>query len=161
MHIQFKFDEEEIARYKKFMDSDKVQWHEPWRHGVIRNIPRKESNRFNRMIEYYMGSKACFWTRGARSDLMDVEFVHMAKVYPPPKKPWEWCGTSILFPDWQKDTVANQNAREKFNIGDKVRFTAKGRTIEGIVYGGRKRVAIVAGREKWYVPPTQLELING
>lgn len=143
--------EEEQAKYDRFWASDKIEWHEEGRHGVIRNIPESQAVRFKRMIEFYMGEKAGYWVKHPYQKIYDVEFVHMTKVYPPPKRPWEWCGNSILFKDWQQREEANRYAMAAIRIGDQVSFMARGIKKEGIVTGMRKRVSVLVGHERWRV----------
>lgn len=137
--------------WKMLNESGAIEWH-CRRHGVIRNIGRNDQNLLNEVIIYFMGPKSAWWKDG------NVEFSNTTKVYPPQKKPWEWCGETVLFKDWQKREEENRNAAQSFRIGDLVYFMDKGKRIDGIVANITKRVTvIIPGQEmRWYVPPTQL-----
>ena len=133
------------------------------KHGVIRNVEKKDEQLISRAITYFYGSKGQWWKKNANKT-MDVEFVPMTKVYPPPKRPWEWCGKTILFQDWQFEEETNKNISKRFKIGQRVSFTGKytkGQTITGIIAGINKRAkVIVPGQEIWwYIPYTDLTKI--
>jgi hypothetical protein len=140
----------------------RIEWCCRGRHGVIKRVPKKESNEVNRMLIYFFGSKCATWkNRPGEPSFMDVEFVHMTKVSPPPRKPWEWCGKTILFRDWQKQEEETKKAMARFSTGDKVYFSHKGQRCYGIVAGGRKRVTVIVDepesmKGKWYIPPQDL-----
>jgi hypothetical protein len=129
------------------------------RHGVIRNVAKLDTNRVSRAINYYYGNKGQWWrnTPGKRG-FMDVEFVHMTKAYPPPKEPWEWCGTSVLFPSHQKRAEITEELRSLYKIGQQVSFTYKGKRHTGLISSlGKRATVIVPDSGKWYIPFPELE----
>jgi hypothetical protein len=138
----------------------RVEWCCEGRHGVIRNVKRDESNLVSRAINYFFGSKGQWWKKN-ESKTLDVEFVPMTKVSPPPRKPWEWCGKTVLFEDWHQKEKANLDTRENFRIGQQVCFSHKDKTIIGIISARNKRAkVIVPGSETWWnVPYSQLKLV--
>lgn len=129
-----------------------IEWH-CRRHGVIRGVARKDEILLNEVITYFMGPKSSWWDGKG-----NVEFSNTTKVYPPQKKPWEWCGTSVLFPNAQKADEAQKIAARSFRVGDSVYFFNKSARVDGIVAGIRKRVTvIIPGSDiKWYIPATEL-----
>ena len=145
------------AHLKALLDSGQLQWHNDRcmnRHGTVTGIKSvAERNEIVRTLNWFFGDRCAWRTRGARPSL---EFVHKAKVFPPPSKPWEWCGESVLFEDWRRDEEQARSLAASFRLGEKVAFTAKGRTIEGIVSNAGKRVTVVTDGQKWYVPAGQL-----
>ncbi len=140
---------------------DRVEWCCQGRHGVIRNVEKKDEQLVSRTITYFYGSKGQWWKKNSNKT-MDVEFVPMTKVFPPPRKPWEWCGKTTLFKDWQKQEEDNLDLRKNFKIGQKVSFTgnySKGQIFTGIISGLNKRAkVIIPGQETWwYVPYKDLK----
>jgi hypothetical protein len=130
-----------------------IEWHCPGRHGVIRNVRPADLSKVVEMLTYFFGNRCC-WRSGS-----DLEFVHMTKVFPAPKRPWEWCGTSVLFEDWKQREIRQSDARAAFRVGNRVRFEYKGRQFEGLIYGmGGKRCSIVIEGSEivYYMPPTSL-----
>lgn len=148
--------EEVVAEYRRLFETV-IEWHCEGRHGVVRNIDIRDpkTRTIQDMLIYHFGSK-CFWMKKIQGSIYDLEFVHMAKVYPPPKKPWEWCGTSVLFADWQQKEQIQRNAAQQFRIGDTVSFFHKGKKLTGIVSNVNKRITVIVDHAKWYVPATQL-----
>jgi hypothetical protein len=137
------------------------EWHCPGRHGVIRDVPSAKAGRVQRVIEWYMGANACRWT-SAVNGRRSVEFVAMTKVYPPPRKPWEWCGTTVLFGDWQDRERAEKVAAAEFRLGQKVWFSHHGVLKVGIVAGiNRRTVSVVVDGARWTVPPSDLNVAEG
>jgi hypothetical protein len=139
---------------------ERVEWHCQGRHGVIRNVEKKDEQLVSRTITYFFGNKGQWWKKN-RNKTMDVEFVPMTKVFPPPRKPWEWCGKTILFEDWQKQEKENRDLSRKFKIGQSVSFTHKDKIYTGIVSGLNKRAKVVIpGEETWWnVPYTDLRVV--
>lgn len=132
---------------------EKVEWCCQGRHGVIRNVEKKDEQLVSRAITYFYGSKGQWWEKN-RNKTMDVEFVPMTKVFPPPRKPWGWCGKTILFKDWQQNEKDERSLSEKFRIGQQVCFSHKGQTIIGIVASRNKRAkVIIPGQETWWNVP--------
>jgi hypothetical protein len=151
--------EARAAANKALYDS-RIEWHKDscqGRHGVVRGVTRAEFGKIAEMLVYYFGSK-CYWNKkGAVKGTYDVEFATMTKVYPAPKKPWDWCGTSVLFEDWHQQETAIYAAARQYKAGDQVSFDFKGETLTGLVSNIAKRVTvIVPGRGKIYVPGSML-----
>ena len=132
-----------------------IEWHCPGRHGVVRNVVwAEEGESVSATLEYFFGCRGGhgLWWKKDAGGTYDGEFVHMCKVFPPPKKPWEWCGLSVLFADWQAAESAERSRLREFKIGDEVAFTHKGETLTGIVVNKKKRLTVLIGHQKWYVP---------
>lgn len=139
------------------LDALGVEWHCPGRHGVVRNIRTGQTQEVLRILTYFFG-KRCAWKQGR-----DIEFVHMTKVFPPPSKPWGWCGTSVLFADWQQEETDARNAMQAFSVGDEVEFEYKGQKHTGVVSNfGRTRLTIVEpGQQgKWHMPATSVKHVT-
>ena len=136
---------------------DRAEWCCQGSHGVIRNVQKKDEQLVARAINYFYGCKGQWWKKNA-TKTMDVEFVPMTKVFPPPRKPWEWCGKTILFQDWKDQEDTNRNLMSNFKIGQSVYFFHKGEQISGIIAGLNKRAKIVIpGQETWWnVPYSEL-----
>lgn len=134
-----------------------IEWHCQGRHGVIRDVPAADAGRVNRVIEWHMGHNAARWA-ATKSGKRDVEFVPMTKTIPAPKKPWEWCGTTVLFTDWQERERATAEAVQSFNPGEPVWFEHKGSRLEGFVTKvNRKTVGVLIPNDgEWRVSPTLL-----
>jgi len=135
-----------------------IEWHCSGRHGVVRNVPGDKAGRVQRVIEWHMGSGACWWNGTPKAATRSVEFVAMTKVFPAPKKPWGWCGTTVLYPDWQKQEADAESACAEFKAGDPVWFEFKGARKRGLVmWPNWKTVAVmVEGEGKYTVPPSGL-----
>jgi len=129
------------------------------RHGVIRNVEKKDEQLVSRAITYFYGSKGQWWKKNL-TKTFDVEFVPMTKVFPPPRKPWEWCGKTVLFGDWQKQEEENRRLSTQFRIGQTVSFLVKGKAITGIISSLNKRAkVIIPGQETWWnVPYSELKV---
>ena len=139
---------------------DRVEWCCQGQHGAIRNVEKKDEQLVAGAIQYFYGNKGQWWKKNA-SKTMDVEFVPMTKVFPPPRKPWEWCGKTILFENWQKQEADNRKLASQFKIGQTVTFVVKGAVIKGIISGLNKRAkVIIPGQENWWhVPYHELKVI--
>lgn len=137
----------------------RIEFHEGChKHGVIHNIPIAQWREVDYTLCYYWGCKprkGSWWHKNANGTL-DVEFVDMASVYPPPSKPWEWCGTSMLFERWHQQVRMQREAARRLQVGDLVKFDYKGNTYRGIVINIRTRATVLVGHAKWYVPPLEL-----
>lgn len=148
--------------YDTFYRTYQVEWHCPGRHGVFRNIPRKETNLLSGAITFFQGRKGQWWKKSpGKSGFMDVEFVAMTKVYPPPREPWEWCGKSVLFDDMRRLDESTHRISDLFKIGQKVSFTHQGVKYTGLVCnkGKHRATILIPGRDlKWYVPFGELEM---
>jgi len=134
-----------------------IEWHCPGRHGVIRDVPAEMAGSIQRVIEWHLGHGACRWTKTTKG-LTSVEFVHMTKVFPAPRRPWEWCGTTLLFTDWQDREAEGRRLSQKFAIGDRVWFLARGSRHEGLVAGVNAKTisVLVEGEGRWRVVPQDL-----
>jgi hypothetical protein len=132
-------------RAKELYDK-RIEWHDnpadrnpAWpneascagRHGVVRGVGRNDVQEIAEMLVFYFGDR-CYWTK-SMSGLTDFEFVHQAKVYPPPRKPWGWCGVSVLFAQNQEWEARERTASLAFKPGQMVEFTAKGVVKRGLV----------------------------
>lgn len=149
--------EREAPEMRAAWDALPIEWHCQGRHGVVRDVPAEKAGEVERVIEWFLGHGGCWWTKtvdGKRS----VEFVHMTKVYPPPGKPWEWCGTTVLFGDWQTRLADTKALAAEFAPGDPVEFEFKGETKRGLVmYPNERTVSVmVEGEGRYTVPPEQL-----
>jgi hypothetical protein len=141
------------AEMSAMYNSGIIEWHCEGRHGVVRNIANKAQMQQTLMLNYFFGDR-CAWD----NQKGELEFVHMTKVYPAPTKPWQWCGTTVLFNDWKVREETAQSSLQAFKIGDRVRFEYKGRRFEGLVAGKNKRCTVVVeGSEVvYYIPATSL-----
>lgn len=141
-----------------------IQWHEGCRgrHGVIRGVAdRAALMRVGRMLTYYFGEK-CWWQSPRPDGKFNVEFVPMTKVFPPPTRPWEWCGTTVFFGDWHRRETVQRATLLQFRPGNRVAFEARGKTHVGIVANvNRKTVSVaVAGEGTWRVGPNLLRFVG-
>lgn len=140
--------EEMRKKYESFIESGKLEWHCEGRHGVLRDCSKADYQ----VLVWFFGNK-CGWRKGN-----DVEFFHMAKVSPPPKKPWGWCGTSVLFEDWHQGVKENVDAVQELRVGDTVGFTHKGEFHNGVVIRKRGQACtVLEGHKQWRVPGHMLE----
>lgn len=136
-----------------------IEWCCEGRHGVIRSVPKAEIGAVQEAINYFMGHGGSWWTGTKRSKKRSVEFVAMTKVFPAPRKPWEWCGETVLYPDWKERVAADRLAREQFVRGDAVTFEHKGVEKRGafshFTRAGRAAV-LVMGEGQWTLPPSAM-----
>ena len=132
-----------------------VEWHhcsgraDARRHGVIRGVPSRIRTMVCEAIAYYNGWDA----KG------NVEFYQNTSVYPPGKKPWSYCGETVLFQDWQ-DSV---DLAQTFEIGEIVRFDFRDEKHVGIVSGINDRLTIVDLNKigvKYYMPAERVTRTN-
>jgi hypothetical protein len=136
-----------------------IEWHRPdckGRHGVVRNIEQQYFAEVADMLVYFFGNK-CYKNTKNADGTWNFEFVPMTKVFPPPRRPWEWCGETVLFNDWKEQERKEHLASLSFTYGDKVKFFHKGKTHRGIVAGMNKRITVIVGNAKWHIPPLELE----
>jgi hypothetical protein len=149
------YDDEMVSTYKLLIDKEIIQFH-CRRHGWIGNIfnlfPKEDQNKILRAIQYHNGNKSYWYSKEG------VEFYDNTKVYPPGKTPWNWCGETVLFKDWQKREKRNRILANNFRLGDKVYFEHKGERIEGVVSHIGKRITVIIPNGKWYVPADELVL---
>lgn len=139
--------EEMQALYKRWSEDGTVEWHCPGRHGVIRKIGSEQKTL--QFLVYFFGDR-CYKNKGN-----DVEFVHMTKVFPPPRNPWEWCGETVLFNDI-KDARDKRRAEVKaFNPGDEVTLVINGnKETAYVVKSNQKTVSVVVpGKGEWRATP--------
>jgi hypothetical protein len=150
-------DDETAAAMKAAYAALQIEWHCPGRHGVVRKVRSADAGRVQQVIEWHQGNGACRWT-AAVGGFRSVEFVAMTKVYPPPKKPWDWCGTTVLFPDWQAREAETTRLGAAFQPGDPVVFAHRGVSKHGLVgwVNGKSVAVLVAGEGQYRVPPNLL-----
>ena len=127
-------------------------------HAYVRNVPMSELADFIDSAHYFWGAdnkKGFWWRKGGRPGTFSAEVVDMVDVYPPPHKPWEWCGESWVFPDWQAVEQEQKAEAARFQPGDMVDFEYKGQHLRGMVTNVNKRLTImVPGRStRYYIPP--------
>jgi hypothetical protein len=148
--------EETVKKYEALYHSGIIVWHEEGRHGTIQGIKTKAHvNELYSMLVYFLGQK-CAWLKKNSDNTFSLEFCHMTKVFPPPKRPWQWCGTTILFKDWQVKEDTNYRILDTFNIGDQVSFGFRNQVYKGILINKRKRATVLVGGQKFYVPALDL-----
>lgn len=143
------------AEYSRIAEDGTITWCCRGRHGAIYGVTESESMLVQEFLVWFFGQKCCTWKKAGKANkeqIWNVEFVPMTKVSPPPKTPWGWCGTSILFEDWRLQEQAQLEAAAQFHIGDKVAFNYRG-NHEGIVVNVNKRVTVISGNQKFYVVP--------
>jgi hypothetical protein len=148
----------EVSKERMLEILGRVQWCCQNRHGALNHVPASETREVGYTLTYYYGcrsNKGAWWTKN-RDGTYSVEFAHQTKVYPPPNKPWRWCGKTILFEDWMVREHEEEDAANNFRVGDIVSFTHKGVPYAGTIIGGRKRATVLVGSTKWYVPYTDL-----
>jgi hypothetical protein len=136
----------------------KIHWVDPWRHGIIAGIPRDQVELVERYLGHFLActrGKGIWWVAQGKG-MYGAEFVTMSKVSPPPQRPWEWDGTTLLFESWQEQEAAQRAAARQFRMGDQVQFTHKGTTYQGVICGGRKKASVLVGHGKWGVPYSEL-----
>ncbi len=99
---------------------DRIRWCCVGRHGAIVNISKEESREISQILTHFFGGKVNHgqWWRQNKDhrQMMDVEFTHMTKVFPPPKDPWGWCGKTILFEDLKRIIYARAELAKLFQI---------------------------------------------
>jgi hypothetical protein len=115
-------------------------------------------------MTYVFGNK-CMWQKKRRipvegvgfaveTIVHDCEWVHMTKVSPPPKRPWEWCGKTHIFPEWQEREQEITAYARTFTVGDRVHFTIRDTVLYGVVVGRSRKSAKVyvdSRKETWNV----------
>lgn len=143
---------------------DRVEWHCEGRHGVLRNLSESEWHEAAKALWYFYLAKPNhgLWTKKIGPGRYDVEFTHQAKVFPPPTKPWEWCGKSVLFEEWHEQARAAQAARRQWQVGMRCQFRGThGHAVTGVVIGvGPKNIKVLADGDTsgrfWRVSPILL-----
>jgi len=128
------------------------------RHGTLMGVPVIELRAIEAAVAYLYGPKSG-WKRFNDGPLSyDIEFVSQRDSYPPPRKPWELCGTTMLFKDWQQREADAHKATAQFKPGDKVTFTHTGSTYVGLVarVNAKRCTVVVEGLGSWYVPGKEL-----
>jgi hypothetical protein len=145
-----------VEEYRQLYDS-RIEWHCQGRHGVVRGIKNAaERNKLYAMLVYYFGDRCAWRTKGGG----ELEFVHKAKVFPAPTRPWGWCGTTVLFDDWRRQEEGARELAASFKLGDQVAFDFRGQRKVGFVSNTAKRVTVIADGQKFYVPASQLERLS-
>jgi hypothetical protein len=142
----------EALNSEEGLDGMKFEWCCKGRHGVVRNIPKNRGREISNFLAYFFGS-GCDYFQAAKPGYQNAEFVHMTKVYPPPRKPWAWCGKTILFSTWKSDEEKIQQMKSTFRVGERVQFLHYNKTYTGLIAGIQKRATvIVEDGGKWYIP---------
>lgn len=145
---------DEREKYSKIIDA-RVEWCCPGRHGVVRNVTQKEwREEIGPALRFFYacGPKGVWATKTSRG-VFDIEFCHQAKVFPAPKKPWEWCGETVLFKELQDAEDRNREKGENFKIGQKVKFSYKKVDYVGLIYAINKRASIVVENDGIFYMP--------
>ncbi len=156
----------ELTEEQRKLIYDQIEWCCPGRHGVIRRITKEASSTVSKVLNYYFvgkPNKGQWWKRIPEDPtLLDVEFTHMAKVFPPPKQPWEWCGKSILFEQSHELIKIRQKMATYFKIGQWVNFSYKGVPKKGLISNKAKRATVVVPGEDlgYYIPFSDLEMVD-
>jgi hypothetical protein len=127
--------------YHELMDSG-IATNHCRRHYYIPFVPKNRRNAVNHAIIYYNGSKSAWWTKDG-----GVEFYNNTKVYPQGTKPWDWCGTTLLFQDWQ-DRV---ELAHTFRIGASVSFIYDNVNHVGLVSHIGDRLTVITPEGKFYM----------
>jgi len=88
-------------RMHQILDEE-VNWCCPGRHGALLNLDPKDAdgmNEYLETLEYFFAAtlNQGVWRKENDDGTISLEFNHQAKVFPPPERPEEWCGKSILF----------------------------------------------------------------
>lgn len=76
---------------------ERMEWHCQGRHGVLRAVAQDDVEEAKESIGFFLGHGGDF-AKANPDGTWDIEFVHMTKVWPPPKSADGWCGTSVLWP---------------------------------------------------------------
>jgi len=147
-------------KYQALIERPDFEWHCVGRHGVIHMVTRAEEPEIVRTLIYFFGRK-CVWATKFLGGYRQLEFVHMTKVFPPPRKPWEWCGTTVAFKDWQRNTEENKDAADAYKLGDMVSFVYKRERFIGFVsgFGRTGRITVIvpgSAAGKYYIPARML-----
>lgn len=136
-----------------------ILWHEgcEGRHGVVLGLTYAEMRTVTPMLVYYYGSR-CAWQKRNPAGTYDLEFVHQTKVFPPPNRPWLWCGATVLFKDWQQRDSDRSAALRKYRVGSRVCFDHQGVHKIGLVSRVNKSTVsvVVDGEGTWRVSPNLL-----
>jgi len=147
-------------KYSKIIDA-RVEWCCPGRHGVVRNVTKREwHEEIGPALQYfYACGRKGVWATKTVKGVFDIEFCHQAKVFPAPKNPWEWCGETILFKDQQNAEKINLKKSYAFRIGQKVSFTYKNKNFTGLIFSINKRASIVVENDEcvYYIPFDQIQ----
>lgn len=113
---------------------------------------KEDQNEILQAIIYFYGSKSYWW-----NPKNGVEFYDNTSVMPAGKRPWHWCGETVLFEDWKNREENIQILKSTFTLGDKVFFINQdGEKVSGIFAGARKRATVIIPGGKWYIPLDQL-----
>ena len=150
--------DEARALFKQFEELNLIEWHSCGpKHGAIRAHARLDNPskiQVEQMLITFYGEKGIWVNK------FGIEFYDNTSVYPPGKRPWNWCGTSILFEEWRLREEQNYQAGLNFQLGDKVSFEHKGEVIVGRVSNIGKRVTVIIPNGTWYVPARELTLVE-
>ncbi len=162
MFVYPKTPDEDIEHYKMLYNSGIIVWHcevgGRGRHGTILKVKREHLQDILRMLNWYLGNKAV-WTKKNADNTTSLEFVYQGNTTY--KRPWHYCGTTILFKENQVAEENNYSKLAEFHLDDEVMFEFRGRLITGHIANLRKRATVVSNGQKFYVPANQLRKVNG
>lgn len=133
------------------------------KHGVLRHVPPQRIPAVESALTVLYGPRS---SRRRFNDGMggdyDVEFMDTNAFYPAPRKPWEYCGTSILFEDEHQRDLELQQAVREFKPGDQVRFMHRGKSLVGLIARvNKKRCTVVVKHDgAYYVPGKDMAIEN-
>ncbi|MGV0985103.1 MAG: hypothetical protein ACOYB2_11140 [Limnohabitans sp.] len=155
------------AKFNELQEAGRLEVHEGCRkHGVVRGIAADEVNAVVRALDYVYGHKSTWATTrtvGGKK-VYDLEYVYQCTGGPAERcsKPWQWCGTSVLFEDWHQREINAATAVRKFWIGQRVSFVWKGQTKYGLVKSVNPQTVsiIVDGERGWFrMPGTEVKAL--
>ena len=151
------------ALWETLKASGRIEWHCQGRHGVIREVTDAEYGTVVDAIVYVMGSKPTWNTRTRKNAagvrVCDLEFVYQCTGGPAERciRPWQWCGTTVLFLDWQRQEQEQSDGCRAFRPGQRVSFSWKGQTKVGLVSAVNvMTVSVVEGEGRWRMPGSAL-----
>jgi hypothetical protein len=140
------------------------------KHVVVRNVTDAEFNAVARGLVYVFGHDPYWNTNPRKVDgkkVYDIEAVYQCTGGPSERcsKPWQGCGTSVLFEDWHRRVEAQEavvdEARKTLRPGTKVSFQHGGRVHVGIVVGVSQVTVtvVVEGEGNWRIVPQNLTVL--
>jgi len=143
-----------INTEKQYKDVlNRIEWCCINRHGVIKNVSKKDQSIVSSAINHFFGLKGQWWKKSEsdESRMMDVEFAHAGD------RPWHWCGKTILFKDWKLREENDEKIKSTLKIGETVDFIFRGKKFQGIISSLNKSAKIIIpGDQNWYYIPYSL-----
>jgi len=87
-----------MDRMRQILDEE-VEWCCKGRHGALLNLNPDDLYEYLETLEYFFAATLHqgIWEKYNNDNTISLEFNHQAKIFPPPERPEEWCGKSILF----------------------------------------------------------------